>query len=228
MPGPLPETTLYIATSNPGKLRDFAAASLPPGITLQPLPGLERIPPPVEDADSFAGNALVKATAYSSHYPDTIVLADDSGLEVDALAGAPGVYSARYAAKAGFTHPNALSTDDLNNAYLLHRLIGVPSERRTARYRCVLAAAKNGAPLLLAERPASGDGTVEGLILQEPRGTGGFGYDPLFYLPGRNQTMAEIELEEKLRFSHRGRALTDFLGHLNRARPGPEEARSQE
>ena len=207
---------LYVATSNPGKLRDFAAASQP-GVTLVPLPGLDRIPPPVEDQNTFAGNACLKAVAYSREAPDNIVLADDSGLEVDALRGAPGVHSARFAGLAGFPNPDRLSIDALNNQYLLHQLSGVPAERRTARYRCVLAAARNGTLLSGHEsgRVLLGQGTVEGILLQQPRGKGGFGYDPLFLLSDRDQTMAEIDIEEKLGFSHRGRALADLLGQLS-------------
>jgi XTP/dITP diphosphohydrolase len=203
----VPET-LYVATSNPGKLRDFAAASGLAGIKLLALPGLDKIEPPIEDADSFTGNAVLKAIAYSLAAPGKLVLADDSGLEVDALNGAPGVYSARYAARAGFPKDGILSQDAHNNAYLLHELESIPLAQRTARYRCVLAVARNGA---LEHGHALGSGTVEGLILAEPRGTGGFGYDPLFFLPARNQTMAEISLEEKFKFSHRGRALTNLL-----------------
>ena len=187
------------------------------GVILKPLPGLDRIPPPTEDEDTFAGNACLKAMAYSREAPGKIVLADDSGLEVDALGGAPGVHSARYASRASLPNPAKLSTDALNNQYLLEQLAGVPSQKRTARYRCVLAAACNGTLLCGYELggAALGQGTVEGIILAEPRGTGGFGYDPLFLLPERKQTMAEIDTEEKLRFSHRGRALIDFLGQIN-------------
>jgi XTP/dITP diphosphohydrolase len=202
--------TFYIATSNPGKLRDFSSARLPEGITLQPLPGLDRIPPPVEDGETFQDNARLKAITYSLKAPGKIVLADDSGIEVDALNGAPGVHSARYAQQAGIANPANLSQDALNNAHLLQQLAGVAVESRTARYCCVLAAARDGRLL----STLAGRGIVEGLILTEPRGTGGFGYDPLFLIPARGQTMAEISLEEKLQFSHRGRALADFLAQL--------------
>jgi XTP/dITP diphosphohydrolase len=208
--------TLYIATSNPGKLRDFASAHLPPGVKLLPLPGLDRIPPPVEDEDTFAGNACLKAIAYSLEAPGVLVLADDSGLEVDAPDGAPGVHSARYAKAAGFANPGKLPIDALNNQYLLQQLADVPPGKRTARYHCVLAAARDGSLLALSDGtgPALGHGTVEGLILTEPRGSGGFGYDPLFLLLDHGRTMAEVPLEEKLKFSHRGRALASLLGFL--------------
>jgi XTP/dITP diphosphohydrolase len=204
MPGRPSPLTLYVATSNRGKLRDFAAANQA-DVTLLPLPGLDQIPPPVEDEDTFAGNACLKAVAYSREAPGRIVLADDSGLEVDALHGAPGVHSARYANQSGFPNPSRLSADALNNQYLLQQLSGVPAEKRIARYRCVLAAACDGKLLSAYEDRGTvlGQGAVEGMILTEPRGAGGFGYDPIFYLPGQNQTMAEIDLREKLKFSHR-------------------------
>lgn len=202
-------TILYIATSNPGKLRDFAvAAEEEPGITLLPLPGLCEIPAPAEDEPTFEGNARVKAIAYSRSLPGEIVLADDSGLEVDALGGEPGVRSARYAADAGFAADGGMDTDQRNNLYLLERLQGVPAGRRGGRYRCVLAAARDGSCLLAAE------GEVEGEILTEPRGDGGFGYDPLFYLPNLGKTMAEIDLGTKLRISHRGKALHVLLARM--------------
>jgi XTP/dITP diphosphohydrolase len=203
---PSHDCTFYVATSNPGKLRDFAAAASLYHVALLPLPGLDRIPPPAEDADSFAGNACLKAIAYSREAEGKVVLADDSGLEVDALGGAPGVYSARFAADVGFPNPRGLSKDEHNNAYLLDQLRGVPEEKRTARYKCVLALARDGAPL-----PHQGSGTVEGVILTAPRGNAGFGYDPLFFLPELGRTMAEISLDERLRFSHRSRALANYL-----------------
>jgi len=134
-------------------------------------------------------------------------MADDSGLEVDALGGAPGVRSARFAADAGLVDsPDANdNTDVWNNMVLLQRMAGVPAAQRTARYRCVLVVARD------SDRLHTAVGSVEGLILDAPRGTGGFGYDPLFYLPERDQTMAEIGLEVKLSLSHRGRALRALL-----------------
>jgi XTP/dITP diphosphohydrolase len=135
------------------------------------------------------------------------VLADDSGLEVDALGGAPGVRSARFAADSGLVDsPDASDTSDVwNNIVLIQRLATVPAPQRTARYRCVLVAALDGQVLHSAE------GAVEGLILEAPRGMGGFGYDPLFYLPALDRTMAELDLETKLSLSHRGRALEALL-----------------
>ncbi len=201
-----PTITLYVATTSAGKLRDFdvAAKSFVDKFQFAALPGIEHIPPPLEDAATFKENAVLKAIAYSRHAAGRSVLADDSGLEVDALDGAPGVRSARYAADAAF-ELNGLSADERNNLLLLKNLRGVPTAVRTARYRCVLAAARDG------ECIALGQGAVEGMIMEAPRGTGGFGYDPLFYLPDTAQTMAEISLEEKLRISHRGQALRALM-----------------
>ena len=203
---------LYIATSNPGKLRDFAVATKELNVKLQPLPGLSRIPAPVEASPTFDGNARAKAAYYSSYAADEIVIADDSGLEVGALGGEPGVRSARYAADAGFALDKTVSADERNNLYLLSRLNAVPAEKRGARYRCVLAAARNGVSLF------TGEGAVEGEILTAPRGEGGFGYDPLFYLPSLEQTMAEIDLTTKQSLSHRGRALRNLLFAIYAAR----------
>ena len=201
---------IYIATSNPGKLRDFAAAATG-NITLTPLPNLASITPPPEDEPTFEGNARLKAIYYSRHAPGQIVIADDSGLEVDALHGAPGVRSARFADDHNFHPPETdspLTPDQRNNLYLLSLLTGVPLTERSARYHCVLAAARNGQIL------ATGHGAVEGDILRTPRGTNGFGYDPLFYLPDHNRTMAELDPKTKLQFSHRGRAFAALLDEL--------------
>jgi len=207
-------TRLYAATSNPGKLRDFeaaagAAAAVPDTahIIIEPLPGLNDLAAPPEDEPTFAANARLKAVYYSRFAPGEIVIADDSGLEVDALDGEPGVRSARYAADTGFQVEGA-TTDETNNLLLLRNLAGVPAGRRQGRYRCVIAAARDGACL------CKGEGTVEGEILTEPRGTGGFGYDPLFYIPSLGKTMAEIDLGTKHRISHRGHALRALLGKM--------------
>ena len=198
--------TLYVATSNPGKLRDFAvAAEEERDSQIQPLPGLDRIAPPSEDESTFEGNARRKAIYYSHFLPGEIVLADDSGLEVDALNGEPGVRSARYAADAEVVTDKDTNIDERNNLYLLSRLQDSLPSQHTARYRCALAAARDGICLHTVE------GTVLGEILTAPRGNGGFGYDPLFYLPELDKTMAEIDLTTKHRFSHRGRALRALL-----------------
>jgi XTP/dITP diphosphohydrolase len=202
---------LYVATTSKGKLRDFQTAADAHGLSIEPLPGLENISAPEEDGKTFADNATLKAVYYSQFAPGKVVLADDSGLEVDYLDGAPGVRSARFGADAGVVDtPDANDNSDVwNNLVLLRRMNGVPSERRTGRYRCVLVAARDGAPICTAE------GSVEGLILETPRGTGGFGYDPLFYLPELYCTMAELDLEIKHSLSHRGRAFVALLPMLN-------------
>ena len=208
------QPVLYVATTSQGKLRDFNTAAQTSGIEIEPLTILATIPAPEETGATFAENAILKAIYYSCFAPAEIVLADDSGLEVDAIKGAPGVRSARFAADAGLADsPDAPldNTDVWNNIVLLQKLAGVPSEKRTARYRCVLAAARNGKIIQTAE------GSVEGAILEAPRGTGGFGYDPLFYLPQLHRTMAEIDLETKLSLSHRGRALASLLPLLKLA-----------
>jgi XTP/dITP diphosphohydrolase len=198
---------LYAATTSQGKLRDFRTAAAAHSLNIEPLPSLKEIPAPEEDGATFAANATLKAVYYSRFVPGELVVADDSGLEVDALDGAPGVRSARFAADSGLTDsPDANdNTDVWNNMVLLQRLAGVPTARRTARYRCVLVAARDGVALHTAE------GSVEGVILEAPQGTGGFGYDPLFYLPALNRTMAELDLETKHTLSHRGRALAALL-----------------
>jgi len=202
---------LYVATTSQGKLRDFRTAAETHNVTIEPLPGLAEIEPPEEDGVSFAENATIKALYYSRFAPGQLVVADDSGLDVDALNGEPGVRSARFAADVGLIDsPDANdNTDVWNNMVLLQRLGDLPAPRRTARYHCVLIAARDGKPEYSAE------GSVEGVILESPRGTGGFGYDPLFYLPRLQRTMAEIDLQTKLSLSHRGRALAKLLAQLH-------------
>ncbi|MBI2677621.1 MAG: RdgB/HAM1 family non-canonical purine NTP pyrophosphatase [Candidatus Koribacter versatilis] len=198
---------IYLATSNSGKLRDFAGAAAVYGIELDALPGFASLPLVEESGVTFDANARLKAEAYSRHAPEqhAIVLADDSGLEVDALGGAPGVASARYAAMAtdpGFT---ANSGDAENNARLLRELATTPEAERTARFVCVIAAARAGQIL------ATFRGEAPGRILTAPRGTRGFGYDPLFYSVRLKKTFAELSPEEKAAVSHRGLALARFL-----------------
>jgi XTP/dITP diphosphohydrolase len=201
---------LLAATTSAGKLRDFRTAADAYQVAIEPLPGLKEIAAPEEDGDSFQANATLKALYYSKFAPGELVVADDSGLEVDALKGAPGVRSARFAADLGLTDsPDANDNSDVwNNVVLLQQMSKHPGAARTARYRCVLVAARDGVVEQIAE------GTVEGTLLEGPRGTGGFGYDPLFFLPELNQTMAEISLETKLGLSHRGRALRAMLERL--------------
>ena len=201
---------LFVATTSAGKLADFREAAEEYQISIEPIPGLRTIPAPHEDGATFEANAITKALYYSGFAPGEIVIADDSGLEVDALDGAPGVRSARFAADLGLTDsPDANdNTDVWNNIVLLQKLDGIAGPRRTARYRCVLAAARDGETLYTAE------GAVEGLILEAPHGTGGFGYDPLFYLPELDQTMADLDLSVKFAISLRGLAFAALLPQL--------------
>ena len=207
---------LIVATSNPGKLREFRAllAGLP--FDLHSL-GELGVAAPEETGASFAENALLKARHAAAaasavgfggdSMPDVAALADDSGLEVDALGGAPGIYSARYA--------GAGADDAANNAKLLHALSGMRREQRVARYRCALAFVL-GVP---DEAPLMAEGVWEGIIVDAPRGSGGFGYDPYFWLPDLGVTAAQLEPEQKNRLSHRGiamRALRDQLMARNR------------
>ena len=197
---------LFIATSNPGKLRDFAhAASSFSDITIEPLPGLQSIAAPEETADSFEGNALIKAVVYSAHAPGQIVLADDSGLAVRSLNGAPGVRSARYADDEGWQGEG--TPDQRNLDCLLDRTRG--HRYHDASYLCSLAAVRDGKLL------ATGTGELQGYLIDTPRGTAGFGYDPIFEILELGQTMAELDPETRLEFSHRGRALTHLLKRLS-------------
>ena len=195
---------VLIATSNPGKLRDFAGAALPHGIEIVSLSNFTSLPEVKEDGDTFEANARKKAEHYSRHAPGEIVLADDSGLEVDALGGAPGVHSARYAADQPHLLTN--NTDDqANNTRLLRELKKVPPENRTGRFVCVIAAARDGQILAVFR------GQADGIILDRPRGSNGFGYDPLFYFPQIQKTFAELTPEEKAGYSHRGAAFVKFI-----------------
>lgn len=192
---------LFSATTNPGKLREFRAAfhQLAGGrFDVEPLPGLKGIPPAPEHGSTFEENAVEKALYYGAHNGGWL-FADDSGLVVDALGGEPGVQSARYAGPG--------STDGANNALLLSKLAG--AEDRTARFVCVVALV-GGARLLGTFR-----GEVEGRIIHLPRGTNGFGYDPLFFYPPYGRTLAEVSEEEKLAVSHRGKALKAMLERLS-------------
>ncbi|HEX2692226.1 MAG TPA: RdgB/HAM1 family non-canonical purine NTP pyrophosphatase [Kofleriaceae bacterium] len=189
---------LVFATRNPGKLVELRGL-LPDVFVLGIAEASARlgrdIPEVEEDAATFLGNATKKAREVSraTGFP---ALADDSGLEVDALDAAPGVWSARYAGHGG---------DAANNAKLLAALHDVPPERRTARFRAVLVLADVHGPL--HDRVISAEGSCEGLVLEAPRGTGGFGYDPLFLVPGLGQTFAELGIEAKSELSHRARAM---------------------
>ena len=190
-------TTLYCATGNAGKLREFRMAVDSARIGIELLPGFKQLPPALEDGATFEENAIRKALHYSPHAAG-LLFADDSGLEVEALGGAPGVYSAR------FSGPHA--TDDSNNRLLLEKLRGVAN--RKARFVCAIA-------LVEGERVIGVyHGAVEGQILDEPRGAGGFGYDPLFYCPAFGCTFGEATAEQKLSLSHRGQAVRAMLASL--------------
>jgi XTP/dITP diphosphohydrolase len=211
---------LVFATRNRGKLVELR--ELLPGCEVLSLVEAAQhigraIPEVVEDAETFAGNAAKKAREVST-LTRLPALADDSGLEVDALGGAPGVYSARY---AGVTGPDA---DAANNAKLLAALAGVPAARRTARFRAALALADVHGPL--GERVLAADGTCEGIVLDTPRGGGGFGYDPLFFSPELGQTFAEAGVGAKGDLSHRARAMRalrpELLAYLRAACAEPE------
>jgi XTP/dITP diphosphohydrolase len=204
---------IWIASSNPSKIAEFrlgvrlfqpqAAPEDSPSEpwTAEPVPNFFRLPPCVEDSRTFAGNAGKKALHYS-RFAKGLVFADDSGLEVDALRGAPGVKSRRFA--------GSRATDADNRAKLLVLLDGVPAAKRAARFVCALAVAREGK--LVVEFNA----VAEGSILTAPRGEGGFGYDSLFLDPDSQKTFAELSAEEKLTRSHRGRALRDLLNWLSR------------
>jgi XTP/dITP diphosphohydrolase len=187
--------TLYCATSNPGKLREFHLAA-GPGWEFVPLIG---VPPCEETGESFEENAIQKATYYSRHAPG-LLFAEDSGLEVDALGGAPGVRSARFAGDG--------ASDDQNNQLLLEKLRGVSN--RSARYCCAIALAEGGRVLQTFR------GEVAGEIIDEPRGTNGFGYDPYFLYKPFGRTFAEIAPEQKLAVSHRGQAMGQMLDWVGR------------
>lgn len=194
---------VLVATSNPGKIRDFLGVARVHGVELDLLPEYKQITAPVEDGETFEDNARLKAEYYSRHVPRQLVLADDSGLEVDALDGAPGVCSARYAIdEIGYQGDDI---DDKNNELVLDQLKKIPHEQRSGRFVCVLALAHDGATL------ATFHGKAEGMILRELRGTNGFGYDPMFYFPKIGKTFAELSPEEKSRYSHRGAAFRKFL-----------------
>lgn len=190
---------VYACSMNPGKLREFGLAAAKAGeIVIEPLPGLQAITAPQEEGNTFEENAAAKALYYSK-FTDRIVFADDSGLEVAALGGAPGVYSARYAG------PQA--TDEENNRLLLARTRNTADRR--ARFVCVIAIGRAGKLL------GSVRGSVEGELLDAPRGENGFGYDPLFFFAPLNRSFAELSAAEKFAVSHRGQAVRAMLRELH-------------
>jgi XTP/dITP diphosphohydrolase len=205
---------LYFASSNLGKLREFRQAATPRGILIETLPHFDELTACIEDGATFQENAGKKAVHYSRNFQG-LVFADDSGLSVNALGGAPGIYSARYAG------PDA--RDEQNNQLLLAELHRVEAEQRSqagtvarprapfnraAHYDCAIALAQLGQLLTVVE------GRAEGVIIDEPRGLGGFGYDPYFFYPPLGKTFAEISPEEKFTVSHRGAAFCKLLNYL--------------
>jgi XTP/dITP diphosphohydrolase len=214
--------TIYAATTNHGKLREFSECAGEQGVEVLALPGIEGMPEPVENAATFMGNAELKAVAYSKMAMEAgraglMVFADDSGLEVEALGGQPGVRSARFADDLGF-EVGVGSKDERNNRAVVSLLRDLPEaldadggltlDNRGALFVCALALAKDGEVVLRAE------GEVEGEILDAPRGSDGFGYDPLFLVPSLGKTLAETTREEKWAVSHRGNAFRDLLRQL--------------
>jgi XTP/dITP diphosphohydrolase len=189
---------IHCATGNPGKLREFQLAGQLLGIDVEPVEGLKSIPAPEETGATFEENARLKAEYYSKFAPG-LVFADDSGLEVDSLDGAPGVYSARYAGEG--------ATDAANNELLLANV--ADKVDRTARFVCVIALAEAGKTIQTFR------GEVEGRILAEAQGPGGFGYDPLFFYPPFACSFGEVDDALKFSVSHRGNALREMLHYLS-------------
>lgn len=196
---------LLFASSNPHKIDEVRAILAPHGIVVIGLDSLKNpSPEPVEDGETFEANARIKAIAYSKA-TGRVCLADDSGLEVDALNGAPGVHSARYSG----TGKTRAERDAANNAKLLRELKQVPFENRTARFVCAMCLADAKGDVIAESR-----GTFEGLIADQSRGSNGFGYDPLLFLPDRNCTSAELSSKEKNARSHRGEAAHKMAGTI--------------
>ncbi len=190
---------ILVATKNPGKLGEVRAILGELEVEFRTLADFEGVPEAVEDGPTFEANASAKARHYS-RLTGCLTLADDSGLAVDALGGAPGVRSARYAGGHG--------DDQANNARLVAELKGVPPEKRTARFCCAVALADGDRVL------ATAHGTIEGRIIDQPRGDNGFGYDPHFLVPEFGLTTAQMPPEQKNRLSHRGRALRAIVPKL--------------
>lgn len=191
---------LVLATRNQGKIEELRKMLESYDVQVNGLDQYPECPEIEEDGDTFSANAKKKAETISDLL-GLPALADDSGLEVDALGGKPGVYSARYAG------PGATDQDNIHK--LLEALADIPSSERKARFRCVLALAVPGKPTWTCE------GTCEGQIISNPQGSGGFGYDPIFYLPSKGKTMAELTKEEKNAISHRGKAVRIFTEQID-------------
>ncbi|ODC04701.1 non-canonical purine NTP pyrophosphatase, RdgB/HAM1 family [Terasakiispira papahanaumokuakeensis] len=193
-------TPLVLASGNAGKLREFADLLAPMGWQVHPQSEFA-VPEAEETGLTFVENALIKARNAARH-TGSPALADDSGIEVDALKGAPGVFSARYAG------PHA--TDEENNAQLLRALAEVPEAQRSARYWCVLTFLRHADD----PTPVIVQASWEGRVLMAPEGEGGFGYDPLFWVPERQMSAAALDKAEKNKISHRGRASALLLAEL--------------
>ena len=190
---------IIIATNNEGKVKEIKAILKDHNVVSQKQEGIHT--EPIEDGTTFAENALIKARALKE-ITDCAVIADDSGIEVDALGGAPGIYSARFAGEDG--------TPDDCNKKMLESLKGLPFEKRSARYVCCMA-------LILPDGSEhTFSGTCEGYVIDEMRGTNGFGYDPMFYVPSLNQTFGEADSEAKDKISHRYNALKQVLDFLTK------------
>lgn len=187
---------VLFATSNPNKVRELTLVLAPLGFEVEDLSAFPTLEEPLEDGTTFAENARIKAVSYARQ-TGLACLAEDSGLEVDALDGRPGVHSARY---AGTTGPRELC-DRANNALLLKELEGVPHSERGAQFVCVFCLARPSGQVV-----AEASGVFRGVIALEPRGTNGFGYDPLFFVPDAGCTSAELSKEQKSKRSHRGQA----------------------
>ena len=192
--------TIIIATNNVGKAKEFKSLFAEFGYEIKTLHDFPEIGDVEETGNTFYANALQKAT-FISRTLDTIVLADDSGLEVDALDGAPGIYSARFAGEHG--------NDQKNNEKLLEELKDTPVEERTANFHCSLVLVGP------QKEPLHVVGTVDGFILQKPQGDNGFGYDPLFFVPTLDKSMAELTSDQKNEISHRAKAIVKLRDHLN-------------
>lgn len=198
----MPLHALLLATTNPGKIREIAQILGPLGFEVRALDSLpQSFPEPEEDQPTFAGNARLKATHYA-RLAGIACVAEDSGLEVDALGGAPGVYSARFAGASGTREER----DRANNEKLLRDLEGVPRDKRAARFVCAMSLVRPDGTVV-----AETSGTYEGVIADVPRGENGFGYDPLMYLPDVGRTSAELSPQEKNARSHRGKAARSLL-----------------
>lgn len=192
------EKLIIIATKNKGKVKEFQALLEPRGVKVTSLLDYEPIPDVEETGATFAENAELKALAMAKYFQKPVI-ADDSGLIVDALNGAPGIYSARYAGEE--------KNDAKNNEKLLREMKDVEDDKRTARFHCAICVAfPNGKSYLF-------EGSCEGMIAKEPKGENGFGYDPLFYIPHLKKTMAQLTEREKNQISHRAKAIEKLAAH---------------